>query len=358
MKYGAFMADLRSRGARHVCLLAGEETYYIDRAEKAVLGLLFPDGDAADQVQRIDRATKPDEIADILGATSFFSERNVTVVHAAELFREKKASGGDAEQQKGKSRADKAMDRLVSVVSDMPETNYVIFKTYSKADKRKKLYKAIEKNGAVLEAEPERPWTVDEWLRGKLAELGRSFDREAMSYFMEVVAMMQTVSLSFLDGELEKLALYTDAKMIGRGDLIRAFSHLPEVSSFAMLDAVNVRDVRKALTVLERQIDDGAYLPLLLAGIARHVRQLWQARRLMAGGVRGKNLGKPMGLNPYVAEKIGAAAAKFDESLLKEVYLGLADADYLIKTGEAGPEMLECAIISLSTSTAIKKVIK
>ena len=187
----------------------------------------------------------------------------------------------------------------------------------------------MEKDGAVLDADPERPWTIEPWLRGRLAELGRSFDREATAYFMSVVSVMKTISLSFLDRELEKLTLYTDAPRFTRADLELAFSSVPEVSGFALYDAISARNVKKALSVLEREIRDGTYLPLILAGLVRHVRQLWQAKRLIAKGVRGK------------------AAQGFDENTLRKSFLELADADYLLKTGQAGPELLEHAVISL-----------
>ena len=353
MKYGEFMAKLRA-GVPHVTLLAGEEPYYIGKAEAAILAALLPDeAERAASVQVLERDPSPYDLAGMLETVPFLSEKSVLVLRGTNFFREKK--GEEVDAPKGKAK-DKETERLLAAIADMPETNYVIFETGAKADKRKKLTKAVEKAGAVLDAEPERPWTIEPWLRGRLAEMGRSFDREAMAYFMGVVSVMKTISLSFLDRELEKLTLYTDAQRFTRADLERAFSSVPEVSGFALYDAVSVRDVKKAISVLEREIRDGTYLPLILAGLVRHVRQLWQAKRLTARGVRGKALGQPLDLNPFIAEKLGQAAQGFDETTLRAAFLELADADYLLKTGQAGPELLEHAVISLCGrgSTATK----
>ena len=344
MKYGEFMAKLRA-GVPHVTLLAGEEPYYIGKAEAAILAALLPDeAERAASVQVLERDPSPYDLAGMLETVPFLSEKSVLVLRGTNFFREKK--GAEVDAPKGKAK-DKETERLLAAIADMPETNYVIFETGAKADKRKKLTKAVEKAGAVLDAEPERPWTIEPWLRGRLAEMGRSFDREAMAYFMGVVSVMKTISLSFLDRELEKLTLYTDAPRFTRADLERAFSSVPEVSGFALYDAVSARDVKKAISVLEREIRDGTYLPLILAGLVRHVRQLWQAKRLTARGVRGKALGQPLDLNPFIAEKLGQAAQGFDEPTLRAAFLELADADYLLKTGQAGPELLEHAVISL-----------
>ena len=80
--------------------------------------------------------------------------------------------------------------------------------------------------------------------------------------------------------------------------------------------------------LLHRQLADGTYFTVLLALLTRHVRQLWQAKVLMKGGVRGKALAKPLELNPFIAEKLGRAAAA-------------------LKTGKAGNELLEEAVITL-----------
>ncbi len=350
MRFGDFKARLRG-GVPHVALLAGEESYYIEKAEKAMLGALFADeAERTEAVQYLEKDPPPYELSALLETVPFLSEKSVLILRDTGLFREKKgAAEGDA--PKGKAK-DKEMERLLRALADMPETNYVIFESHGKADKRKKLYKAVDKAGAVLDAEPERPWTVEPWLRGKLAEMGRSFDREAAAYFMNAISTMKTISLTFLDQELEKLALYTSAKRFTRADLERAFSSVPEVSGFALHDAISARDVKKALSVLEREILDGTYLPLILAGLVRHVRQLWQAKLLTARGVRGKALGQPLELNPFVAGKLGRAAQGFDEETLREAFLELAEADYLLKTGQAGPELLEHAVILLCRRAA------
>ena len=99
--------------------------------------------------------------------------------------------------------------------------------------------------------------------------------------------------------------------------------------------------------LLHRQLADGTYFTVLLALLTRHVRQLWQAKVLMAKGVRGRALAKPLELNPFIAEKLGRAAAGFQEPVLKRAMLLLIDADYLLKTGQADNELLEEAVITL-----------
>ena len=345
MKFNEFMGALRKGEAKHVYLLSGEESYHIDRAKERILSLLLPRAESrADSLVRVQGDIDTDELCGLLGTVPLFAEKTVVLVEHTNLFREKKAADGSGEE---KGRKDKKLERFLALLQDMPESSYLIFVTGEKADKRRKLYKAVEKAGAVLEAEPVRAWNINEWLQGKLQSMNREMDREAFTYFSGVVSMMQQISLGYLDREFDKLALYSGNRRITKKDLKEVFSGLPEVSLFALMDAVSGKDMRKALSLLGQQMKSGAYPPLILSLLVRHVRQLWQAKLLMAQGFRGKDLGKPLELNPYIAEKLGKAAAGFTGEVLERAFLELADADYMMKTGQAGAERLEHAVILL-----------
>lgn len=337
VKFSEFMAAIRKGELPHVFLLSGEEPYYIDKAKEALLGKLFPGGTGmADALQKVSGDMAIDDLLASIEAAPFFADKNVILIAGTNLFRE------------SKSPADtKEVEALVRQFGDMPPYSYLIFVAPYKADKRRKLYKALAKEGLVLESEPLRAWNIQDWLQGKLQSIHKQMDRDAYAYFAGAVSMMQQISLSYLDKEFDKLALFSKAPRITKAELIAVFSGLPEVSVFALLDAISARDGKKALMLLHRQLADGTYFTVLLALLTRHVRQLWQAKVLIEKGVRGRALAKPLELNPFIAEKLGRAAAGFKEPVLKRTLLLLIDADYLLKTGQAGNELLEEAVITL-----------
>ncbi|MGP1471504.1 MAG: DNA polymerase III subunit delta [Schwartzia sp. (in: firmicutes)] len=354
MQYGEFTSALRQGRLRQVYLLTGKEPYFIAHAKRRILQAICPDEAVwTELVDQVEGHPSIPAIIERLTAIPFFTPQRVYLFAGTRLFGEGKSAEGAEGQREGRSERD--MARLMETLAALPPSNYVIFETAGKVDKRRKLYKAVQKVGLVLEADPVTAWTIDGWLRDKLAELGRDFDREARAYFMEAVSVMRPISLSFLDQELTKLALYTAAKRFTREDLERAFSRLPEVSGFALFDAIDAREVSRALSILERQIADGVYLPLLLAGLVRHVRTLLQAKEHLSHGVRGKALAGALELHPFVAEKVGKVAPSYETALLRRVFLHLADADYALKTGQAGAEVLEEAVIALCRRTGCSR---
>ena len=348
MKFGEFMAGLQKGALKHVYLLTGEERYYIEKARERLFARLFADQqEATGALQKLTGAMDMDDLVGLIETAPFFASKNVLLLQDTGLFNEHKDEGSSK-----KSGMDKKMERLLAVLSDMPEFSYVIFVQNGRADKRRKLYKVIEKNGVVLEAEAIRAWNINDWLQGKLQSLNKDMDREAMAYFSGVVSTMQTISLEFLDREFDKLALFTKERLITKALLTKVFSGLPEVSVFAMLDAISERKAKKSLQLLRRQLNDGTYFTVILALLTRHVRQLWQAQVLQQQGIRGKALAKPLELNPFIAEKLGRAAMKFPAVVLKRNMLELVDADYYLKTGQAGEEILEHVVIDLCQGTS------
>ena len=48
-----------------------------------------------------------------------------------------------------------------------------------------------------------------------------------------------------------------------------------------------------------------------------------------------------------IAEKLGRSAARFSDAQLRQSFLDIADADYAMKTGRGGNELLEHIVIEL-----------
>ena len=338
------MSAVNKKNLKHVYLLAGAEPYFIDRAREKILSLLFADRSArSDGLTVLDCDNKIDlsEIINVIDTAPLFVDKNVVLVKNAKFF---KAKAGEDKS------ADAKLEQLSNVLSSMLETNYVIFTSSDAPDKRKKLYKSIDKIGGVLEAEPLKSWQLDGWLDGKLRALKLTMDTDARQYLTETVALMPEVSLGLLDNELDKVALFVKGDRITRAVLEKVLASLPEISNFALTDAVSAKNLGKSMKILSMQHDDLKNLLGVMALLVRQVRLLLRAKHFMARGVSGKALGEPLGIHPFVAQKTGEAARKFSETALETALIDLAEADFGLKTGTAGAELIEAALMRLLLS--------
>jgi len=343
MKYAEAMAAIKKGDLKSVYLIAGEESYLAEKIEQALLDKLLPEANK-EGLQKISGDIDLAELMNLIDSAPFFSDKNVILIRGTTLLKEKK-NAAPAEGKKAKT--DKKEEALLSTLADMPPYSVLILVSHEKPDKRRKIYKTIEKYGMTVEAESLHAWNINEWLQAKLSEMGKQFDREAHAYLLEAIGVMQKISLGFLDQELSKLALYTDKRLIGKEDLLQILSGLPEVSIFAMLDAISEKNTGKALQLLNEQLETGTYPLNIAALLIRHVRQLWQAKILEAKGYSGRQLASPLGLVPFVAEKVAKYSRSFKEPALKQALMDLAEMDYKLKSGQAEPALLERIIIEL-----------
>ena len=328
MKFKEFMTALDG-GLKNVYLLCGEENFFIDKAREKIFQRL--NVDATTELVIIDCDSKPalSEIISTIDSSPFFGGKNVVLVKNATIF-----------------SAEKRIERLENILQDMQPTNYVIF-TARTADKRRRLYKIISQVGAILEAEPLRSWEIDSWLNEKLKSLGKNMRGDARRFFNERVGILPEISLWYLENELNKVALNVTGKEITAEDLRRNLLAPPEVSNFALTDALDEKKVIKAIYLLRQQARTPSKIPLVMTLLVNHIRRLIRAKFFMAQGISGRRLGEPLEMNPYIAQKLGETAKSYRVELLEEIFIELAEADFKLKTGRADVEVLERILIRL-----------
>ena len=224
-----------------VYLFFGEEGLLIRQlADKVIESLLSP---ADREFNLICMESDPGvpELLHLVESVPFFGDHKVVVIRNTKLFqaaRRKTATAGepgDAEEEDddaGKDSSDTTDPRLLHLPGHMPPYTTLVF-TAAKADKRRKLTKAVAEHGQVRELNPFRPMEEREirvWVEEHLSELGKRLSRDAMDHLMAVVSTMNQIPRGFLSSEIEKAALYVgedpqiSKKSVGRSHGVGAGS--------------------------------------------------------------------------------------------------------------------------------------
>lgn len=343
MSYVAVLEEIRKGQVKPIYLLYGEETYFIRQLEQAISNAVLAPEEVDMNLVSLDRDPSINEFITLMETVPFMGGKNVIIVRGTALFRPRKA--GSTEQSEA---ADKLDERLLETISTMPDYTHVILSTTEKVDKRRKLFKTVEKVGAVVEVANLKPKDVRGWLIAKLSELNKKMASDAMEYFLEVISIMPQVSLGFLHNELEKVALFIGKKtMISKDDLMEIMSAIPEISIFSMIDAVSNKQMGKALQLVGEQVRSGEHPLKLVSLLARQVRLLWQAKVMAQEGYGSRQIAEKLGLVPFIGEKMLKQSKNFREEVLKQASLALATADYGLKSGKANNAVLEEIIINM-----------
>jgi len=344
MDYKAVLTAIKQNKIAPVYLLYGEEVYYSRQVEQALVNKLVAPEDRDMNLIVFENDPPVAELVNTVETIPFLGGKNLIIVRNTTLFSASRLNGGDDSQVK----ADPQDERLISLFSNMPAYSHLVFITPAKADKRRKVYKTVEKNGIVLEAAPLKAKELRLWLTERLTELKAKMSHEAESHLLAAISLMPQVSLDFVNNELEKIILYTSGERhITRRHLLKILSAVPEVSIFAMVEALSQRQTAQAITLLRDQLTAGEHPVRILALLARQVRQLWQVKELLHRGFASRQVSESLKLPGFIGEKLMKQSRGFSDSKLKQAVLSLAAADRDLKSGQAGPVVLEKIIIEL-----------
>ena len=183
-----FNKELKEGTFHRVYLLCGEQAYLRIQNRDRLRAALLGDGDQMNVSVYTGMDVTAREIIDEAMTLPFFADRRVILMENSVFFSKKASTESDA---------------LAAFLPEIPETASLVFVEES-PDKRKKLYKAVQKNGFILNCEDLSPRMLGQWTGGLFKKAGLMIDGTTLNLFLETVGedMMNIVS------ESEKLIGY------------------------------------------------------------------------------------------------------------------------------------------------------
>jgi len=290
----------------------GDEPHLMERAVKRLMDAVVPpDFRDFNLDLYYGKECKGDEIASVAQTLPMFADRRMVLVkRAGEL-----------------SAA--ALDALVSCVADPSPTTCLVF-VGGKVDQRKKFFQELKKRGELVECKRPYENQLGAFIREEAKGLGKRVEPAAAEMLVYLVGN----NLGELATQLEKVALYVGQRQSITVDDVRGIVSDTKVESvFDLTNALGERELGKALRSLATILRDGEEPLMLLAMIARHFRQLWRVRDLMAQKVSQQEISRLAGINPYFIKGVMAQARKFSVSELKRVFESLYETDLALKGG-------------------------
>ncbi|UEG54677.1 DNA polymerase III subunit delta [Mucilaginibacter daejeonensis] len=294
------LKDLKSRKYRPLYLLHGEEPYFIDRIANYMESNILTDGERG--FNQTVLYGKDTDIMTIINAAKRYpmmAEYQVIIVKEAQ------------DLKWGKEDADKKGINPVLSYLDAPlkSTILVFCYKYGKFDKRKKAYKAIEKNGLVFESASLYDNKVPGWIESHASEKNYRISAQAAAMLCEYLGN----DLSKIANELDKLMLnIPQGQEIGLKDIQDNIGISKEYNVFELQSALIRKDVVKANQIINYFEANPKANPIVL--ILGNMHNFF-SKVLMYHYVRDKTpqtLAKELGVNPYFLKDYEMASRSFD----------------------------------------------
>ena len=183
------------------------------------------------------------------------------------------------------------------------------------------------------------------WIRHRVKGEGGDITPQAVDLLAELIGG----DLWAMDGEIQKLLLYSQERPICEDDVRQLVSCIQEANIFALVDAVAEGRTELAQQLLHRLYDDGVAPTHILTMITRQFRLIALARDL-GKGLSRLQIQDRLGLkSSYALDKTLSQGKLYSFRGVKQAYDKLLETDLAIKTGKYSDKLaLELLVAELA----------
>lgn len=243
--------------------------------------------------------------------------------------------------------APKAKELLLNYLKS-PSPSSVLVLVASKFDGRSSLYKAVGKNGAVIEIDTIYENQMPFWINRECVNRGYKISQEAAHFMTELVG----TNLSAMAGAVEKIILYIGPKkVIDLKDVETVLSDTSQKSIFDLTGAVGSRDLCRAENRLGNLLRNNENPVVVVNMLARHWRILLRAKELMERGFTSeRELARELSVHPFFVREYVSQSRGFTRERLIKGLKTLWDSDVAVKSSKLPKEaILHRLVIDLVT---------
>lgn len=208
-----------------------------------------------------------------------------------------------------------ADEQLIDYMSHVPDTTVLLFVHRGKADARKKLYKAIDKQKNVVSFNTLTEKELNDWIILRLQKAGRSCDWQTAS-LISFTAGSDTMQLRT---ELDKLVSFTeDRDTITEQDVRTVVTRSPAYTVFLLVDAVVAGQQEKAFSLLRDMLTGGEERIGILAMLLRQYRILQHIKIMQYEKRNQRDMQERLGLPGFALDRSIRQAASLTGGQVKQ----------------------------------------
>lgn len=285
------VSDIKNRNLKPIYFLMGEEPYYIDRISDYIQETVLTEEEKGfNQMVLYGRDVSIDDIIANAKRFPMMAEYQVVIVkEAQELSR--------------------TIESLVAYASQpQPSTILVINYKYKTLDKRKSLYKTLNKNAVVFESKKLYDNQVPNWISRVLAGQNYSITPKASQMLTEFLG----TDLSKISNELNKLKIVLPEGTQITPELIEENIGISkDYNNFELHKAIGARDVLKAHRIVKYFGDNPKDNPMVVTVGFLHT---YFSKLLHLHGLKDKSprsVAAALKISPYFTEEYIMAARNY-----------------------------------------------
>lgn len=311
--------DVKNGNFVPVYLLMGTEPYYPDLVCDEIIKYALTDSERDfNQTVFYGLDTDAGTVASECRSYPMMAERRLVVLKEAQSM--------------------KTLEDLATYASDpMESTVLVILMHGASADKRRALYKNVQKKGVVLVSDALRDYEMPQWIMSFYKSRGLDIEPAAAALLAEYAGT--DMSRIMLETEKMQKNLPEGTVRVNAADIEKNVGISRQFSIFELTKALSYMKAEKALKIAA-YIGNGPKFMLLLATapLYTHFYRIlkYEAALLKNPAMSKADRAKLLGINPYFMEEYDVAARNYPIRRCMKVISLLEEYDFKGKGGGSG----------------------
>ncbi len=304
-KVKSLLADIKNGKTKPIYFLMGEEPYYIDAIAKFIEdNVLSEEEKGFNQMVLYGRDVTIDDIVGSAKRFPMMAEKQVVIVKEAQDL-------------------SRTIENLLPYAENpQPTTILVMCYKYKTLDKRKKLSKAVAKNGVLFESKKLYENQVPDWIKRVLAAKGYTITPKAAQMLVEFLGN----DLGRIGNELEKLQLIlSPGQQITPQAIEENIGISKDFNNFELQNAIGERDMKKAFAIIQYFSQNPKNNPIVVtvALLYSFFSKLLKYHALTNKGEAAKALG----VHPYFLKDYQLAAKNYPMKKVSAAIEVIRDVD-------------------------------
>lgn len=311
--------DVKNGNFAPVYLLMGTEPYYPDLVCDEIMKFALTDSERDfNQTVFYGLDTDAGTVASECRSYPMMAERRLVVVKEAQSM--------------------KTLEDLATYASDPMETTVLVILMHgASADKRRALYKNVQKKGVVLVSDALRDYEMPQWITSFYKSRGLDIEPAAAALLAEYAGT--DMSRIMLETEKMQKNLPEGTVRVNAADIEKNVGISRQFSIFELTKALSYMKAEKALKIAA-YIGNGPKFMLLLATapLYTHFYRIlkYEAALLKNPAMSKADRVKLLGVNPYFMEEYDVAARNYPIRRCMKVISLLEEYDFKGKGGGSG----------------------
>lgn len=222
------------------------------------------------------------------------------------------------------------IDDLSEFLQKADKVNIIIWED-NPPDKRRSIYRLIQKKGIIEEFTKLSPTQLKSWVSGQL-QTRVKFDPECVDILILKVGEDQIQLASIIDN-LVHLIKANRGKKLTVNDIHMFVAKTTEESIWEFVDAIGTREKKTALEIIESLLREQQDFPFIISMISRQFRIIALIKYLQSIGKNYAEIIQILKLHPFVIRKGTVHTKNFSLHQLKKLYKKLVKTDLVVKQG-------------------------